>query len=175
MSQRSARPGIGRAVSGSSRVSPSNKPMATRISGWPVIRAGSSDSGSAPLMMVMSAGGSRRPQPKIRAQNGNQKEKRAREINSGARLKRNIALLGRVGAGALLVGDRSSNAGELVAGCAVVAAAAAGGRAANCWRLRLLLMLHLLFKFRRAGAGSTCPPSGQESKTAQRKCPSPIS
>ena len=43
MSQLSARPGTGCAVFGSSRVSPSNKPMTMRNSGMPVMMAGSSD------------------------------------------------------------------------------------------------------------------------------------
>ena len=62
MSQRSARPGMGAPVIGSLRANPSNKPLVTRRSSIPVANAGSSVSGSGPLIMTMSAGGSGRVQ-----------------------------------------------------------------------------------------------------------------
>src|SRR5262249_35052852 len=50
--------------------SPSKSALVMRISGMPVTMAGSSDSGSAPLTMVMSARGSWRKQPVTASKNG---------------------------------------------------------------------------------------------------------
>src|SRR5262249_46478415 len=50
-----ARPGSGPEVLGSRRHRPSKSAPAARMSAWPVRMAGSSDSGSAPLMMTRSA------------------------------------------------------------------------------------------------------------------------
>ena len=61
-----------------------------RNSGWPVMMAGSSDSGSALLMMVTSAGGSRRMQPEIKTQAARHKTKRARRKFLRARFKKSI-------------------------------------------------------------------------------------
>src|SRR5271155_1706900 len=54
---------MGAPVTGSLRVNPSKRPALTRKSSMPVARAGSNVSGSGPLIMTRSAGGSERVQP----------------------------------------------------------------------------------------------------------------
>jgi hypothetical protein len=61
-----------------------------RMSAWPVMMAGSSDSGSAPLTMVRSARGSCRRQPHCQTQAATIKKKRAGRKIRQARLKDDI-------------------------------------------------------------------------------------
>ncbi len=143
-------PETGRAVCGSSRVNPSNKPATMRPSACPTMMAGSSDSGSTLLMMVRSAGGSWRRQPQSARQTGKihqlKKRKRARENNSRARFKKAIGLLGRR-RGNGRVGCRYQRHREQIGGCRC------GGRC-NRWRCARrrgnrslhLLLLNLLCK-----------------------------
>ena len=86
------------------------------MSACATMMAGSSDSGSMLLMMVTSAGGSRRVQPAIRTQSAMNKTKRAREENRRARLEISIAYF--AGAGALVPGaaEIGSDSRLLVAG-----------------------------------------------------------
>src|SRR5665213_900684 len=63
ISHRSAKPGIGREVTGSLRVSPSKRAAMIRKSSMPVPRAGSNVSGSGPLIVTRLAGGSEPVQP----------------------------------------------------------------------------------------------------------------
>ena len=56
MSQRLAKAGSAWAVTALKRVSPSNSAETMRPSAWLVMIAGSSDSGSGPLMTTKSAG-----------------------------------------------------------------------------------------------------------------------
>src|ERR1051325_10838993 len=63
MFQKSANPGAGRASGPSRRSSPSKSALVIRISETPVTIAGSRDSGSFPLMIVISAGVESKAQP----------------------------------------------------------------------------------------------------------------
>ena len=96
--------------------------MTIRFSGMPVRRAGSSVSGSPLLMMVTSAGGSRRTQLEMKMQAA-KKTKRAREKIAGRVLKFPSRYF--AGAGALvLAGAETGSVSKLfvegvIAGCEV--------------------------------------------------------
>src|SRR5258708_38462258 len=66
MARLPAMAGMVEASSGCKRVKPSNSESATRPSSWPVMRAGSSDSGSPPFKMTMSARFSDLAQPLVK-------------------------------------------------------------------------------------------------------------
>ena len=135
-----------------------------RISGWPVMMAGSSDSGSPPLMMVTSAGGSRRTQPETSSRQAQIRQTMPGQ-SKNAPAKKSAGRVGKwpsryfdcVGAAGALVGADSGHGRQQIV-CRRSRRLGTWRRgdrrlpaAARNRRLHLFL-LHLLFKLRRAAA-----------------------
>ncbi len=99
------------------------------MSACATMMAGSSDSGSTLLMMVMSAGGSWRAQPETRVKNSSapqlKQRKRARQKNCRARFERNMGYFAGTFVAGALVSAVSGRVSRLFFG-----AAAGGGGAA---------------------------------------------
>jgi hypothetical protein len=80
--------------------------------------AGSSDSGSPPLMMVRSAGASRRAQAENQTEAATKKAKRAREKTAGRVGKWPLRYFDCAGASGALVGADRGTASKLFSGAA---------------------------------------------------------
>ncbi len=106
--------------SGQAASSPQTIPGRRAYPACATMMAGSSDSGSAPLMMVMSAGGSRRAQPEIENAGGDAKNKtRPRKKFRGALRKWPSRYFAGVFVGAItgaFVADASGQASKLLVG-----------------------------------------------------------